>query len=107
MLTAAVLVRAANCISWKYVSFIFALLAIFVYIFRLSLIIVTAIYPCEQLGGRQATDNIYCLGTLEIAFRFILASVTAIVIGGHFAALITEDSILIGTVLGAEVALNK
>lgn len=81
-----------------------------IYLVRFGLVISTLIEPCEthnvlvidqETGPKRSID--LCLNTSELFYRIVLVAVGGIVLAGHFIALLTEDKLLIGMVLGAEV----
>lgn len=109
---------------YKFLSLALCLASMCVFFFKLGLAIVAVVDPCEQFktttssllikelpGSRQAdfnsdsrfTTNQVCLEPTELFFRILLLIVNGVILTGHLLALLTEDSLLIGMVIGSEV----
>ncbi len=96
---------------------------------RLMLALNTALDKCTPLGGgvkenpvvdyyddedyysssrdeeilAQESSHEFCLSATDIFFRFVLVMVSGLIIVAYFVALATEDGLLIGMVIGAQV----
>lgn len=103
------LIPNLKCINQRIVCFVFCIASFFVFFFRLALVIAALADPCDTkmdnpLKIPQFNEGLQlCLSSTDLVFRILIILINGVILIGHFIGLMTEDRMLCGMVLGAEV----